>query len=115
MRLIPGKTKVKIELFRGITLGDIIIGIVTLSLMALVLLSTLPGRTYISVGVLAVGVMLVIRLDQKPNYRLVLDLLKYIAFPKKFWRMFSDKHLISKATEESKGDHWKDFFSESWM
>ena len=112
MRLIPGKTKVKIELFRGITLGDIIIGIVTLSLMALVLLSTLPGRTYISVGVLAVGVMLVIRLDQKPNYRLVLDLLKYIAFPKKFWRMFSDKHLISKATEESKGDHWKDFFSE---
>ena len=112
MRLIPGKTKVKIELFRGITLGDIIIGIVTLSLMALVLLSTLPGRTYISVGVLAVGVMLVIRLDQNPNYRLVLDLLKYIAFPKKFWRMFSDKHLISKATEESKGDHWKDFFSE---
>lgn len=112
MRLIPGKTKVKIELFRGITLGDIIIGIVTLSLMALVLLSTLPGRTYISVGVLAVGVMLVIRLDQKPNYRLVLDLLKYIAFPKKFWRMFSDKHLISKATEERKGDHWKDFFSE---
>lgn len=112
MRLIPGKTKVKIELFRGIALGDIIIGIVTLSLMALVLLSTLPGRTYISVGVLAVGVMLVIRLDQKPNYRLVLDLLKYIAFPKKFWRMFSDKHLISKATEESKGDHWKDFFSE---
>ena len=30
MRLIPGKTKVKIELFRGITIGDVVVGLITL-------------------------------------------------------------------------------------
>ncbi|SDB57491.1 AAA-like domain-containing protein [Ruminococcaceae bacterium FB2012] len=114
MRLIPGKTKVKIELFRGITLGDIIVGVITLGLTALVLLSTLPGRVYITVGVLAVGILLVFRIDSQPNYRLILNLLKYLSFPKRYWRTFTDKHLISSATELNKGDHWKDFFSEKY-
>ena len=48
MRLIPGKTKVKIELFRGITIGDIAVGAMTLLLALLVLLSTFPGRFYMS-------------------------------------------------------------------
>ncbi len=114
MRLIPGKTKVKIELFRGITLGDIIVGAVTLGLVALVLLSTIPGRVYISVGVLAVGILLIFRIDSMPNYRLIMNLLKYLAYPRRFWRTFTDKHLISSNTEANKGDHWKDFFSEKY-
>ncbi len=114
MRLIPGKTKVKIELFRGINLGDIIVGVITLGLIALLLLSTIPARMYVAVGILAVGILLVFRIDSVPNYRLVINLLKYLAFPRRFWRTFTDKHLISSATEENKGDHWKDFFSEKF-
>ena len=115
MRLIPGKTKVKIELFRGITLGDIIVGLVTLGLIALVILSTIPGRLYIAVGVLAVGILLVLRIDSQPNYKLILNLLKYLAFPRNYWRTFSDKHLISSTTETKKGDHWKEFFSDKYQ
>ncbi len=112
MRLIPGKTKVKIELFRGITLGDIIVGTITLGLITLVILSTIPARLYVSVGILAIGIVLVLRIDSQPNYKIVLNLLKYLSYPRHFWRTFSDKHLISSATETNKGDHWKEFFSE---
>ena len=114
MRLIPGKTKVKIELFRGITLGDIIVGLVTLGLIALVILSTIPGRIYIAVGIVAVGILLVLRMDSQPNYKLILNLLKYFAFPRHYWRTFTDKHLISSTTEIKKGEHWNEFFSEKY-
>ena len=112
MRLIPGKTKVKIELFRGITLGDIIVGVITLALVALVVLSTLPGRMYIAVGVIAVGAMLIFRMDEQPNYITVLHILRYIAYPKNYWRTFSDKHLLTKNQEKKVGEQWNEYFDE---
>ena len=98
MRLIPGKTKVKIELFRGIGLGDVIVGIITLGLITLVLMSTFPGRLYIATGVLAVGILFVLRIDSQPNYRLLMNLLKYLALPKRFMRSTKDEFLTSKLT-----------------
>ncbi len=114
MRLIPGKTKVKIELFRGITLGDVVVGIITVLLAGLVILSTIPGRFYVAIGVIAVGGMLLVRLDSQPNYLTILGLLKYLAYPRRFWRMFSDKHLLSKNSESTKGEQWKEFFSDKF-
>ena len=113
MRLIPGKTKVKIELFRGIMLGDIIVGVVTLALVALVILSTFPGRIYIAVGVAGLGAMLIIRLDKVPNYRLILNFMKYMSYPKIFGRTFSDKELLSKNDDKSLKEQWNEIFSES--
>ncbi len=115
MRLIPGKTKVNIELFRDVTIGDLIVGALTMGLTILVLLSTIPGRLYISVGVIALGALLIIRVDGTPNFKFLLKLLRYIVYPKRFWRMFSDKHLISQNNEASKGEHWKEFFSEKYQ
>ena len=104
MRLIPGKTKVKIELFRGITIGDIIVGIVTVVLIGLVLMSTIPGRIYVAAGILAVGGLLVFRMDEQPNYMLVLGLLRYLAFPRRFRRGVTDKELLSKVKNKDISD-----------
>lgn len=114
MRLIPGKTKVKIELFRGVTIGDVIVGVITLTLIGLVILSTLPGRFYIAVGVIAIGGTLLIRIDGVPNFKSVLNILKYLALPKRFWRTFSDKHLLSKNQESRRGEKWNEFFSDKF-
>ena len=114
MRLIPGKTKVKIELFRGVTLGDVIVGIITIVLAGLVILSTVPGRFYIAIGIVAVGGMLIFRLDAQANYISVLHFLKYLALPRRFRRMFSDKHLLSRSREEKRGDNWNEFFSDKF-
>ena len=37
MRLIPGKTKVSIELFRGVTLGDIVVCAAAMGMMILLI------------------------------------------------------------------------------
>ena len=103
MRLIPGKTKVKIELFRGITLGDIIVGAVTLALVSLVFMSTIPGNIYIVAGILAVGGLLLLRMDGKPIYVMLLGLLRFLAYPKLYKRSTTDKELLPE--KEDSGEN----------
>ena len=101
MRLIPGKTKVKIELFRGITLGDIIVGAVTLALVSLIFMSTIPGNSYIAVGILAVGGLMLLRMDDKPIYVMFLGLLRFLAYPKLYKRRTTDKELLPEEEKDS--------------
>ena len=112
MRLIPGNTKVKIELFKGVTLGDVIVGIITLALATLVLLSTFPFRIGIAIAVLILGAWLIFRLDTTPNYIIMLNILRYIAYPKHFWRIFTDAHLVADGKEGKKGEQWNEWFDE---
>ena len=114
MRLIPGKTKVRIELFRGVYIGDLIVGAITLGLVALVLLSTIPGRVYISVAIGAIGALFIMRIDSQPNYRTFLSLLKYLSYPKKYWRVFTDDVMRSKAEESHPGEKWSEMFAEKF-
>lgn len=100
MRLIPGKTKVKIELFRGITLGDILVAVVTLALVSLVFMSTIPGNIYVAIGLLALGGFMLLRMDGKPVYLMMLGLLRYMAYPRMFRRSTTDKELLPKEEEE---------------
>ena len=46
MRLIPGKTKVQIELFRGVTLYDLAIALAAIVLIVFVMTSSLPGQLF---------------------------------------------------------------------
>ncbi|SEK80828.1 AAA-like domain-containing protein [Ruminococcus sp. YRD2003] len=112
MRLIPGKTKVKIELFKGVTLGDIIVGIITLALVTLVLLSTFPFRVIIAIAILITGAWLIFRLDTEPNYVIMLNVLRYLAYPKHFWRIFTDAHLVADTRKGKKGEQWNEWFDE---
>ncbi len=100
MRLIPGKTKVKIELFRGITIGDIIVGMIGLTLLTLVLLSTFPGRIYIIVAIIALCALLLIRLDSQPNYVLLLSILRYFSYPRAYRRSVRDAELCRNTEPE---------------
>ena len=84
MRLIPGRTKVKIELFRGITIGDVIVGTITLGLSALVVLSTFPGRMTIAGVIASIGSVMLIRIDSEPNYEQVLGIVRFLAYPRRY-------------------------------
>ena len=94
MRLIPGKTKVEIELFKGITLADILVAGVSMVMVVLVLLSSLPGKVYIvgGIGILAAG--LLARLDTVPNYLYLLHILRHFGYVRRYGRMYDDQMLI---------------------
>ncbi len=100
MRLIPGKTKVDIELFKGILLTDLLVGGVSAAMIILVMLSSLPGRFIIALifSVLAVG--LLVRLDTEPNYIYVLHILRHFGYVRRFARTEDDQMLHAKKDGE---------------
>ena len=50
MRIIPKKTKVAMEFFKGVEIPDVLIGIVGLSMVISVIFSNLPFRLWIGAG-----------------------------------------------------------------
>ena len=103
MRLIPGKTKVKIELFRKVTLSDVAVGLVGLVAVTLCVVSSLPGRWIIAMIVAAIFALMLFRIDEEPMYVFMWHMLRYKAYPRRYSRVFSDK-LLSKAGYENAVD-----------
>ena len=102
MRLIPGKTKVKIEFFKGVSLWDIIVAVVGIVMVVAVLLSSLPHRFYIILVVLFVFGALLARLDATPNYVLLLHILRHFAYKRHYERVLSDDVLLVMSGEKSR-------------
>ena len=102
MRLIPGKTKVKIELFKGITLIDVLIGLAGLVSATICAISSLPGRYIIAVIVAGIFAVMLVRLDDDPMYVFVWHILKYRAYPRRLHKVYDDKTLerMSTGTKE---------------
>ena len=95
-RLIPGKTKVDVELFRGVTLGDVLVAGVGAAMIILVVLSNLPYKFGISIGVAAVAGLLLFRIDEQPNYRYLLHILGHLGYDRRFARTYTDKMLLER-------------------
>lgn len=100
MRLIPGKTKVEIELFKGITLSDILVAGVAMVMVVLVLLSSLPGKVYIvgGIGILAAG--LLARMDTVPNYTYLLHILRHFGYVRRYGRKRGDQMAAASPEEQ---------------
>ena len=109
MRVIPGKTKVKIELFKGVSLGDMLIGGIALTLILFMLTSTIPGKLYIAIGLLMIAVALLVRLDTEPNYIYILHVLRHFGYTRFYTRTYSDDELIALAE-----GNWEDTFGSAY-
>ena len=90
MRLIPGKTKVKIELFKGVSLTDIIIGAIAFGLMMLVLMSNLPGKLYFCIAVVFIAALLLVRFDSEPSYVYIRRMLRHYGNSRHYDKVWTD-------------------------
>jgi len=84
MWLIPGKTKVRLEIFKGVSLFDILIGALGVGFLILVFLSNFVNKIVIAAVVLVIFVVLLIRVDETPNYEIILCILRYLFCTKTF-------------------------------
>jgi ABC-type oligopeptide transport system ATPase subunit len=82
--MIPGKTKVDIELFKGVSLSDIAVGGVAAALVILAVLSSLPGRYYVALAIALLGVGLLVRMDTVPNYVYLLHIIRHCGYDRHF-------------------------------
>ena len=100
-RLIPNKTKVSVELFRGVTIGDVIVGGIGMLMLVLVIISNLPFKLGFSIIVIGLTALLLIRLDDQPNYQYLLHILSFLGYKRHFGRRQSDSVLAEGNTEEA--------------
>ncbi|MBR6396127.1 MAG: hypothetical protein IKS09_04080, partial [Lachnospiraceae bacterium] len=95
MRLIPGKTKVQIELFKGVSLWDVLIGGIAAAMLILVVVSSLPFKFVIAIVIFMIAAMLLLRLDTEPNYIMILNMLKHLGYNRYYERMYDDETLLN--------------------
>ena len=100
-RLIPGKTKVDVELFRGVTLGDLVVAGISAAMIIFVLISTLPYKFAICIGVAMVAGLLLIRIDEQANYVYILHILSHFSYDRRYAKRYSDKVLLDRGSEKS--------------
>ena len=86
-RLIPGKTKVQIELFKGVRLADVLVGLVAFLMIVFVVISSLPFKFYIVLGVLFIAGLLLMRMDTVPNYIYLVNMLRHFAYRRRYRRL----------------------------
>ena len=84
MRLIPRNTKVQTSLYKGITIADVILGLVGLGLDALALASNLPYRLLIALGIACLFIPLFIPVGEERIYKCALYLARHIFSRKKY-------------------------------
>ena len=112
MRLIPGKTKVQIELFKGVTLWDILVGAIAMVLAILVIISSMGGKVVALSIILAVAVLLIMRLDTQPNYVMLLHMFQHFGLKRRYRKVYTDETLKKKAGGEIVNEFLKEYKEE---
>ena len=113
MRLIPGKTKVKIEFFKGISIWDILVGVVGAGLEIAILISSLPYRFYVMLGVGIIFAGLLVRLDTTPNYVYLLHILRHFCYKRHFERTMDDDALLLLNGQKDRTEAVDELFDKS--
>ncbi len=84
MRLIPRNTKVKTSFYKGISVPDIILGMVALALVALAVSSNLTYKYLIALGIACVFIPLFVPVGEDRIYKCAFNMCKHIFSRKKY-------------------------------
>lgn len=102
MRIIPKKTKVTTELFKGISIIDVIVGMFGAMICIALFTSNLPYGVWIALGVLAVFILLLMPMDDEKIYMMFFHMLQHTARPKLV--KTQEEGAKKKATDITVGD-----------
>ena len=86
MRIIPKKTKVNLEFFKGVEVPDLIVGLIGGGVIMAVLLSNLPFKMWICSIFLIITFALLVPVDDQKTYVMILHAVAYLARQRKFTR-----------------------------
>ena len=81
------------ELFKGITLVDVLIVLAGLGIAALCAVSSLPYRWVFALIVMGIFGMMIVRVNDEPIYVFFWHMLRFQSFPRRYYRVFDDNAL----------------------
>lgn len=104
MRIIPKKTKVAIEFFKGIALLDVIVGLIGAILAVALFLSDIPYHLWLSLGAILLFVGLIIPMDDEKTYMVIYHSIIYLARYKVFVQGSSTETAADAKSNKAKDD-----------
>ena len=102
MRIIPKRTKVKMQFYKGIGIYDVLLGIVALAFLALTLTSNLPNRFIIALVILIIVAPMYIPIGEIKVYQAIVYAIKFLVADKSFSKNKKNKKHISSIIPYSK-------------
>ncbi len=84
MRIIPKNTRVKMELFKGVGLVDVLIGLVGVTIVVFLFLSNITFRYWLMLAVTLLFVILVVKIDDDQTYVLVNNIIRHLSYRRNF-------------------------------
>lgn len=84
MRIIPKNTRVKMELFKGIGLADVLIGLVGVTIVVFLFLSNIAFKYWIMLAVVLLFVILIVKIDEDQTYVLLNNIIRHLAYKRSF-------------------------------
>ncbi len=91
MRIIPRKTKVKVEFYRNVSLVDILIALAGMGLEVILFIADLGWLTYgLMTVTLGVFICLFLPIDGEKTYVMMINLIRYLVSHKKFEKHAAD-------------------------
>ncbi|MCQ2518341.1 MAG: hypothetical protein MJ119_06205, partial [Lachnospiraceae bacterium] len=98
MRIIPKRTKVRLEFFKGIGIVDLIVGMVGVTIAALLFLSDLPGHIAISLLMVVFFIAIIVPIDDEKGYMMIYNAVLYLVRFKSFER--TTEQPVKKSTQK---------------
>lgn len=97
MRVIPKRTKVRLELFKGVEVVDVLVGSAGIGLAISVMFSNLPAKYVVSMIISMLTLSMVIPLGDDKGYIFILYAIRYFARR----REFTKKRILDAAEAEA--------------
>jgi len=96
MRIIPKRTRVKVQFYKGIGIYDVILGVIALAFLALTVTSNLPNKYAIALGILIVVAPMYIPIGEIKLYQALGYAFKFCLATKSFDKnKKNDRHISS--------------------
>ena len=90
MNFIPRRSKVKTEVYQGVSFGDVIMGVVGIAGTMLLMFSNLPYNFYIGLSFLSFWVMLFVPVSEGIRlYFSIVLMFKFMAYKKQYYKKFT--------------------------
>ena len=103
MRVIPKKTNVRLELFPGLEVVDVIFSAIGAALTIMLIMANIPGHLVLAVTVAAITAGLVVPLDDDKGYLMLIYFLRFIGRPKVFKKRGKDGDTTKLSVEDITG------------
>ncbi|MCX4363295.1 MAG: hypothetical protein OSJ74_07935 [Clostridia bacterium] len=93
MRIIPKNTKIKMTFYKGVTIADVVVAFIGLTLIAIALSSNLPFRFIIAGGILVVFIPLFVSINGDKLYKIIGYFFKHLVSRKKYVKANNGENL----------------------